>query len=333
MAQTVASYQQAAFSTPIAGGPMVASVVLGNDNTLRTTYNSHDADSGVHFQSSTAAARPTAAVAGRKWMTTDDKRIYYDNGSAWQEAAYLPLAGGAMAVTSLVANLNADLLDSQEGSYYLDAANLSGAVAIANGGLGITTTPSNGFVPIGNGSGYVAAAITAGTGIQVTNGSGSITIAVAGGAPNTGSGTANYITKYSGTNTQTVSSLTDDGTTVTTPLGVAARIFAPAAVTPSFASSVTVNLGLGSTFFVTGDAGVTSPITLAAPDGVAAVTGQIIRFVFRNTSGSSNLSVLWNSIYKGRVISTVGTGDYASESFIYNGTNWVSLSTVDGGLP
>jgi len=54
---------------------------------------------------------------------------------------------------------------------------LAGTLAVANGGTGITTTPSNGQIPIGNGTGYTAGTITAGTGITVTNASGSITIA------------------------------------------------------------------------------------------------------------------------------------------------------------
>lgn len=64
-------------------------------------------------------------------------------------------------------------------------SNLSGAatnsqlptVDVSHGGLGITSTPTNGQIPIGNGTNYVAAAITAGTGVTVTNGSGSITVA------------------------------------------------------------------------------------------------------------------------------------------------------------
>lgn len=56
---------------------------------------------------------------------------------------------------------------------------VSGTLPVANGGLAITTVPSNGFLPIGNGATYTAAAIT-GTANQVTvtNGSGSITLAL-----------------------------------------------------------------------------------------------------------------------------------------------------------
>ncbi len=53
----------------------------------------------------------------------------------------------------------------------------SGTLAPARGGLGISTVPTNGQIPIGNGTNYTAAAITAGAGIAVTNGAGSISIA------------------------------------------------------------------------------------------------------------------------------------------------------------
>lgn len=74
------------------------------------------------------------------------------------------------------ANATHNHTNAAGGGQLTDAA-LSAAVGVAKGGLGITTTPTNGQIPIGNGSNYVAAAITAGEGISVTNGSGSITIA------------------------------------------------------------------------------------------------------------------------------------------------------------
>jgi hypothetical protein len=49
-------------------------------------------------------------------------------------------------------------------------------VTVANGGTELTSVPTNGQVLIGNGTNYTLAALTAGTGISVTNGSGTITI-------------------------------------------------------------------------------------------------------------------------------------------------------------
>jgi hypothetical protein len=53
---------------------------------------------------------------------------------------------------------------------------LGGTLGVANGGTGLTATPTNGQLAIGNGTGYTLAALTAGTGVSVTNAAGSITI-------------------------------------------------------------------------------------------------------------------------------------------------------------
>jgi hypothetical protein len=50
-------------------------------------------------------------------------------------------------------------------------------IGVAYGGTGLTSTPSNGNLLIGNGTGYSLAGLTAGSGIVITNGAGSITIA------------------------------------------------------------------------------------------------------------------------------------------------------------
>lgn len=58
---------------------------------------------------------------------------------------------------------------------------LANALPVGSGGLGITTTPTNGQIPIGNGTNYTAASLTAGSGVSITNASGSVTISSAGG--------------------------------------------------------------------------------------------------------------------------------------------------------
>jgi len=59
---------------------------------------------------------------------------------------------------------------------------VTGTLPVANGGTGLATTPANGALNIGNGTGFTSATITAGSGISVTNGAGSITIASSGGS-------------------------------------------------------------------------------------------------------------------------------------------------------
>lgn len=53
---------------------------------------------------------------------------------------------------------------------------VTGTLPIANGGTGLTSTPTNGQLLIGNGTGFTLATLTAGSGITVTNATGSITI-------------------------------------------------------------------------------------------------------------------------------------------------------------
>ena len=61
-----------------------------------------------------------------------------------------------IASTTKVDNLNADKLDDQEGTYYLDPGNLSSAVAVNKGGTGATSL-TDGGVLLGSGTGAVTA--------------------------------------------------------------------------------------------------------------------------------------------------------------------------------
>lgn len=61
---------------------------------------------------------------------------------------------------------------------------VTGILPVANGGLGINSTPSSGQIPIGNGTNYSAATLSAGAGIGITNASGSITVAATGSTIN-----------------------------------------------------------------------------------------------------------------------------------------------------
>ena len=91
-----------------------------------------------------------------------------------------------------------------------NAANVTGTVAVANGGTG-QTTYTNGQLLIGNTTGntLTKATLTAGSGISITNGSGSITIAATGA-----SGTVTSVDGSGGTTGMTLSGgpITTSGT-------------------------------------------------------------------------------------------------------------------------
>lgn len=91
--------------------------------------------------------------------------------------------GGALTVARLAC---ADLSNAAT-SCATDATNMgnasAGTLVVGRGGLGVTTTPANGQIPIGNGTNYTVANIASGAGVTVTNGAGTITISSSGAAP------------------------------------------------------------------------------------------------------------------------------------------------------
>jgi len=93
----------------------------------------------------------------------------------------------------------------------------AGVLPIARGGTGLGTTPTNGQLLIGNGSGYTLAGLTAGTGVVITNAAGTITVSVdnsvcttANNCPNPAPGSSYYI--QNGTGQQTAANFNVDGT-------------------------------------------------------------------------------------------------------------------------
>jgi hypothetical protein len=137
----------------------------------------------------------TAGGTGQTTYTTGD--ILYASGTntlsklaAGSNGNVLTLSGGVptwAASTGGVTSFSAGTTGLTPSTATTGAITLGGALSVSNGGLGGTSTPTAGQIPIGNGTTYTIATITAGTGISVTNGSGSITIAASGGSGGTGS--------------------------------------------------------------------------------------------------------------------------------------------------
>jgi len=89
-------------------------------------------------------------------------------------------AGGISIASSGVSTFSAGTTGFTPSTATNGAVTLAGTLNVANGGTGLTATPTNGQIDIGNGTGFTRSTITAGTGITITNGAGSISIANAG---------------------------------------------------------------------------------------------------------------------------------------------------------
>jgi len=101
----------------------------------------------------------------------------------------------AFNLSQLANNLNTSgQLDATDGlTGVVPTGNLP-TIPVSKGGTNLTATPSNGQIPIGNGSGYSLATLTAGTNITISNGSGAVTINATAGAPST----AQVLSAYAG---------------------------------------------------------------------------------------------------------------------------------------
>lgn len=93
---------------------------------------------------------------------------------------------GTLSWATRVASVAVTAPITNTGTATAPTIGLTNPLPVANGGTGTTTTPANGQIPIGNGTNYTPATLTGGSGITVTNGAGSITIAATGGGTVTG---------------------------------------------------------------------------------------------------------------------------------------------------
>jgi hypothetical protein len=84
--------------------------------------------------------------------------------------------GQLVIKTGSGAGTTALTIDASQNVTFAQGVTLGSPVGVGYGGTGLTATPTNGQLLIGNGTGYTLATITAGSGISVTNASGSITI-------------------------------------------------------------------------------------------------------------------------------------------------------------
>ena len=107
-------------------------------------------------------------------------------------AVYLAATSGDLAIGTNTSNAIHFVVNGGT----TDAATISSAgvfslgtpLAVGSGGTGISTTPANGALLIGNGTNYTSSTLTAGSNVTITNGSGTITIAAASGGGATGGG-------------------------------------------------------------------------------------------------------------------------------------------------
>ena len=230
-----------------------------------------------------------------------------------------------------------------------------GITPVTSGGTGLGTIPSNGQLLIGNGTGYTLRTLTAGTGITVTNGAGTIVLANAGVlswsggtsgltpatattgvvtlagtliAGNGGTGFASYA----------VGDLLYANTTTTLtklPVGTTGQVLTVTAGAPAWeggAASAPVTktadftLAATESWVINNKSGSTCTVTLPTP---STYTGRQVTFKNMQAqllvSASSNVVPL-DSTSAGTAILLDVVGNWAT--MVSDGTNWVIMQAA-----
>ena len=161
------------------------------------------ANKKLYFIFNNASGAVTVKVSGQTGVSVGagEKKILVSNGTDIVEAtSYLTAVASSLNLTTLTAtsanittlsstSANITTLSSTSANistltgtnWSATSLTLTNALKVAEGGTGLDSTPTNGQVLIGNGVAFTLATLTAGTGIAVTNATGSITIAASGG--------------------------------------------------------------------------------------------------------------------------------------------------------
>jgi hypothetical protein len=161
---TAPAYGKVGLTTHVSG-----TLAVANGGTGAATLTGYVKGSGTSAFTA-ASTIPNTDITGLGTMSTQAaSAVAITGGTITGTTFNNGVIGGTTAAAATFTTVNA--------TTYASGAWNGSAIGIAYGGTGVTATPTNGQLLIGNATGYTLATLTQGTNISITNGAGSISIA------------------------------------------------------------------------------------------------------------------------------------------------------------
>ena len=281
----------------------IYSDVYGGSGTLANWSFTSVGSAGVtSFSAAATGLTPSTATTGA--VTLGGTLNVANGGTGANTLTGYVKGNGTSAFTASSTVPGSDVSGNISGN----AANVTGTVAVANGGTGLTTTPTNGQVDIGNGSGFTRTTLTAGSGISISNGAGSITISSSGtygDVVGPSSATTNAVARFDGTTGKLIKNTSDFIIDGSNNVGIGGTTSADTKV--NISGALTAN--------------ATKSYGIANVGTISSSASYAVYNYYSNPSGASNTSSLYHYYVQGVPASDAGaTYAYAAFDGVGGGT-------------
>jgi hypothetical protein len=307
--------------TSVSGTGTVNGISLSGTVTTSGNLTLGGALSGVSLTSQVGGTLPVANGGTGVTASTGTGSVVLNTSPTLTTPVLISPALGTPTSGSLVATTN------------IPVANATGTLAVANGGTGLTSTPANGALDIGNGSGFTRTTLTAGTNVTITNGAGSITIAASGGGGGTPGGSNTQVQFNNSSSFGGDANLTFSGSTLTSANLIVSNLTASQAVFSSSSKQLVSNPITGTGSVVMNASPTITTAALTNP----TVTNYVETLYSANTSTAITVALtngtVQNLTLTGNATITMPTA-VAGKSFIIilsqdaTGSRTVTWSTV-----
>ena len=166
-----------------------AALGVSSGGTGAATLTGYVKGNGTSAMTASATIPTTDISSGKALARIDDTNVTLTLGGTPTTAllqdvsmtlgwtGQLAVSRGGTGAATLTGYVKGNGTSAMTASATVPTSDLTGTVAVANGGTALSSTPTNGQLLIGNGTNYTLATLTAGSGISITNGAGSISIA------------------------------------------------------------------------------------------------------------------------------------------------------------